>query len=229
MESETSSQGRWVLGASQEGISSLRYEAMATAEAGQLGPEDVLVEIRAASLNYRDIAISKVRKPYDPTANTMRNDESELILLRQGNPSSALPLPATPNVIPGSDGAGVVVAVGSNVSPWLSPGVQVVAHMVGHIKDDIMPGFNDIGAGLGQSLNGTLCRRGIFHHTCLVPMPRNLTFEEAATLTCSGLTAWNALMGLRGKEVKEGDWVLIQGTGGVSIAALQVSYPLSTR
>jgi NADPH:quinone reductase-like Zn-dependent oxidoreductase len=48
-----------------------------------------------------------------------------------------------------------------------------------------------------------------------------LAFEEAATLTCSGLTAFNALFGLRGREVKAGDWVLVQGTGGVSIAALQ--------
>ncbi|OIW24696.1 NAD(P)-binding protein [Coniochaeta ligniaria NRRL 30616] len=48
-----------------------------------------------------------------------------------------------------------------------------------------------------------------------------MTFEQAATLPCSGLTAWNALMGLRGREVKAGDYVLVQGTGGVSVAALQ--------
>ena len=52
-------------------------------------------------------------------------------------------------------------------------------------------------------------------------MPSSLTFKEASTLTCAGLTAWNALYGLIGKALKPGDWVLTQGTGGVSIFALQ--------
>lgn len=81
---------------------------------------------------------------------------------------------------------------------------------------------DDINHGLGQELNGTLCRQGIFHQTCLVPMPKHMSFARAATLTCSGLTAWNALMGLPSMAVKKGDWILVQGTGGVSIAALQV-------
>ncbi|KAI0191154.1 hypothetical protein EV127DRAFT_428758 [Xylaria flabelliformis] len=71
--------------------------------------------------------------------------------------------------------------------------------------------------------HGTLCRRGIFRHGALVPKPSNLSHAQAATLTCSGLTAWNALMGCKGREVKQGDFVLIQGTGGVSIAALQIA------
>lgn len=53
-------------------------------------------------------------------------------------------------------------------------------------------------------------------------MPKNLSFEEAATLTCSGLTAWNALVGDGGIAGLKGKTVLTQGTGGVSIAALQV-------
>lgn len=136
-----------------------------------------------------------------------------------------MPLLAVPDVIPGSDGAGVVVAVGSAVpQTWgFQPGVHVVTHMVSRKADEHMPTMEDICAGLGQTLHGTLCRRGVFHYTCLVPMPGNLRFEEAATLTCSGLTAWNALMGVPGREVREGDWVLVQGTGGVSVAALQVS------
>jgi NADPH:quinone reductase-like Zn-dependent oxidoreductase len=55
-----------------------------------------------------------------------------------------------------------------------------------------------------------------------VKMPTNLSFAEAAKLTCSGLTAWNALYGIQSMAPKQGDTVLIQGTGGVSIAALQV-------
>lgn len=98
-----------------------------------------------------------------------------------------------------------------------------MTHMISGRPDDHMPTMaDDIFQGLGQHLNGTLCRRGVFHHTCLVPMPKNMSFAEAATLTCSGLTAWNALMGLPSLAVKEGDWILVQGTGGVSVAALQV-------
>lgn len=133
-----------------------------------------------------------------------------------------MPLLAEPNVILGSDGAGVVIAVGSAVT-HLKPGANIVTHMVSRKADEHMPTMVDICDGLGQKLNGTLCRRGVFHYSCLVPMPENLGFEEAATLTCSGLTAWNALMGMPGREVKEGDWILVQGTGGVSVAALQVS------
>lgn len=231
MGSNTLPRGRWVLDKAQEGISSLRYEASATYEADKIAPDEVLVDIHAASLNYREIAICKVHiqnlkscsrsPPPTPLGLT-----SVLTIHAKGNPSSAIPLPATPDVIPGSDGAGVVIAVGSAVSqraPWLKAGAQVVAHMVPHIPDDELPSPQDIQLGLGQKLNGTLCRRGVFHHTTLVPMPRHMSFVEAATLTCSGLTAWNALMGLPGRQVKAGDWVLVQGTGGVSIAALQVS------
>lgn len=95
--------------------------------------------------------------------------------------------------------------------------------MIPRMEDDALPNLDDVCAGLGQKLNGTLCRQVIFHHNALVPMPKHMSFEEAATLTCSGLTAWNALMGMPGREVKKGDWVLVQGTGGVSVAALQVS------
>jgi NADPH:quinone reductase-like Zn-dependent oxidoreductase len=94
--------------------------------------------------------------------------------------------------------------------------------MVRSIAVGQLPSMDDISSGLGQHEHGTLCRTGVFHHSVLVEMPESLTFEEAATLTCSGLTAWNALMGLKGREVKAGDWILVQGTGGVSIAALQV-------
>lgn len=80
----------------------------------------------------------------------------------------------------------------------------------------------DICAGLGQQLDGTLRTSGVFHETALVPMPPSLDFLQASTLTCSGLTAWNALFGIEGLRPKKGDYVLVQGTGGVSIAALQV-------
>ena len=91
------------------------------------------------------------------------------------------------------------------------------------MADDTPATFADIGAGLGQHVDGTLRGHGVYHETSLVKMPDNLSFDEAATLTCSGLTAWNALFGLQGREPKKGSVVLVQGTGGVSIAALQVN------
>lgn len=63
-----------------------------------------------------------------------------------------------------------------------------------------------------------------FDENGLVFMPEGLSFEEAATLTCAGLTAWNALYGLSDKQLKPGDWVLTQGTGGVSLFGVQVCF-----
>lgn len=136
-------------------------------------------------------------------------------------------LKSIPDLIPGSDGAGVVLRTGANVTS-LSPGDRVVTHMVPEtseqltaLDDATFPSTPHICAGLGQGLNGTLATHGVFRESCLAKFGSNLTFEEAATLTCSGITAWNAVMGLQSKAVKKGDWVLVQGTGGVSIAALQ--------
>ncbi|KAE8316028.1 alcohol dehydrogenase [Aspergillus transmontanensis] len=106
------------------------------------------------------------------------------------------------NIVPASDGA-------------------ACTHMTTHMADDTPATFADIGSGLGQHVDGTLRGHGVYHETSLVKMPDNLSFDEAATLTCSGLTAWNSLFGLQGREPKKGSVVLVQGTGGVSIAALQ--------
>jgi NADPH:quinone reductase-like Zn-dependent oxidoreductase len=114
-----------------------------------------------------------------------------------------------------------VVDIGKSVKKF-QKGQRVVTHLVPGLPDDEWPKFESINKGLGQTLDGTLCEFGLFHESCLVEAPSNLNFEQAATLTCSGLTAWNALFGLKGREVKTGDWVVVQGTGGVSIAALQV-------
>ncbi|KXJ94395.1 hypothetical protein Micbo1qcDRAFT_43895 [Microdochium bolleyi] len=205
--SEVAPTGRWKL-VSQNGIDEgLQFDASYSPPTeANLGPEDVLVDVYAASLNYRDVAVAKAGVV-------------------------AMPLPITPNVTPGSDGAGKIVALGSAVArlcPALavsSQGQDVVMHLAPHTGSDdaAMPGFEDIGSGLGQSQHGTLTRRGVFHYTALLPKPAGISYEAAASLTCSGLTAWNALMGVQGKRVKKGDWVLVQGTGGVSIAALQIA------
>jgi len=115
----------------------------------------------------------------------------------------------------------VIEAVGSKVTAF-SVGDYVCTHLTCGLSEADLPTFEDISAGLGQTVDGTLRQFGIFHETSLVRMPSNLNFLEAATLSCSGLTAWNALFGLESKSPRVGDTVLVQGTGGVSIAALQV-------
>jgi NADPH:quinone reductase-like Zn-dependent oxidoreductase len=100
-------------------------------------------------------------------------------------------------------------------------GDKVITHLVPFIPDGDFPAFSHIATGMGQEVDGTLREYGVFHESSLVLMPKTISFEQAATLTCSALTAWNGLFGLKGREPKKGDWVLTQGTGGVSIAALQ--------
>lgn len=127
-------------------------------------------------------------------------------------------------MIPSSDGAGTVVSTGSAVTAF-KKGDRVVTHLTVNTPEDSAPTFADINSGLGQIAHGTLSRYGVFHETSLVKMPETLGFREAATLTCSGLTAWNALFGVRGKFIPgemHGRTVLVQGSGGVSVAALQV-------
>ncbi|KAH7007572.1 hypothetical protein EDB80DRAFT_764432 [Ilyonectria destructans] len=188
---------RWVLTGQKGFEESLKYE-----ENVELSPEpgahEVLVELHAASLNYREIVLANV----------------------ENGPAGQL----APNVVPGSDGAGIVKAVGSDVTAF-KEGDRVLAHLAPKLVesdgDDEPPAYPNIAAGLGQAVDGTLRSEGIFSEFALVHAPESLGWLEAATLTCSGLTAWNSVFGLKGRAVGPGDWVLVQGTGGVSIAALQ--------
>ncbi|PYH48796.1 zinc-dependent alcohol dehydrogenase family protein [Aspergillus saccharolyticus JOP 1030-1] len=161
--------------------------------APSLGDYDVLLHIHAASLNHRDLAIAK----------------------------GAHSLVIKPNVVAASDGAGIVEAVGPLVQSF-QPGDRVCTYMVPHQPESEPVTFADIGAGLGQQVDGTLRPHAVYHETALVKMPASLSFVEASTLTCAALTAWNALFGLAARAPKKGDVVLVQGTGGVSVIALQV-------
>ena len=80
--------------------------------------------------------------------------------------------------------------------------------------------LQSIQTGLGGALDGTLRDFAIFPESGLVSAPKNLSWEEAATLCCAALTSWNALFGM--KPLKAGDYILVQGTGGVSLFELQV-------
>lgn len=137
------------------------------------------------------------------------------------------PFIATPNVVPGSDGAGTVVAVGKHVRRF-TPGDRVVTAF---FQDFVGGHFQDTAAAtmLGGPLDGTLRTYGAFNEQGLVRIPSNLGFLEASTLSCAGLTAWSALFGLSDYKLHAGQWVLTQGTGGVSVFALQFAKAVGAR
>ncbi|PYI09545.1 alcohol dehydrogenase [Aspergillus sclerotiicarbonarius CBS 121057] len=179
----------WIL-KGQEGLESLEF--LQNQPVPSLGDHDVLVRIHAASLNHRDLAITK----------------------------GAHALTITPNIVTASDVAGIVQSVGPKVQAF-QPGDKVCTYMVPQKPEAEPVTFADISTGLGQRVDGTLRPFGVFHDTALVKMPPSLSFLEASTLTCAGLTAWNALFGLGSRAPRKGDVVLVQGTGGVSVIALQ--------
>ena len=152
------------------------------------GPGEVLVGVRAVSFNYRDLMV--VKGLY--------------------NPKMKLPR------IPCSDGAGEVVAVGAGVTAW-KPGDRVAGIFMQNWLDGPLTAAKARGA-LGGDIDGMLADYVVLKEDGLVAIPDHLSFQEAATLPCAAVTAWNALAA---GDLKPGSTVLIQGTGGVSIFALQ--------
>jgi NADPH:quinone reductase-like Zn-dependent oxidoreductase len=151
------------------------------------GPGEVLVAMRAISLNFRDLMV--VKGLY--------------------NPKMRLPR------IPCSDGAGEVAAVGPEVTAW-KRGDRVAGIFMQNWLDGPLTAARAKGA-LGGDIDGTLTDYIAVKESGLVALPEHLSYQEAATLPCAAVTAWNALAA----DVKPGATVLIQGTGGVSIFALQ--------
>ena len=155
----------------------------------QPSTREILVRVRATSLNYRD-----------------------LMVLKGGGRG-----PTKRGVVPLSDGAGEVAAVGFGVTRS-AVGDRVIGcfhprWFGGPIKPDYLTDR------LGANLDGMLAEYAIISEEAAVRMPSHLSFEEAATLPCAAVTAWVALTGHR--RVTAGDIVLTQGSGGVSIFALQ--------
>jgi NADPH:quinone reductase-like Zn-dependent oxidoreductase len=163
------------------------------------GPGQVLVRTKAVSLNYRDL----------------------MVTLGKYNPRLKLPL------VPCSDGAGEVIAVGEHVTR-LKIGDRVTSCF--------FPGWLDgppsetkmrdaLGGGTrgpsATSVDGVLVEQAVFSEQSLVPIPDYLSFEEAATLPCAALTAWNALQ--ETNPIRAGQTILTQGTGGVSLFAAQIA------
>jgi NADPH:quinone reductase-like Zn-dependent oxidoreductase len=153
------------------------------------GPGQVLLRVRAVSLNYRDLLV--VKGQYDPR----------------------LPLPR----IPCSDGAGEVVAVGQGVKSVQAGDRVTGIFMQGWLEGELTAAKAK--TALGGDLDGMLAEQVVLSADGVLKFPEHLSFEEAATLPCAALTAWNAL--ITQGDLSPGQTVLLQGTGGVSIFALQ--------
>jgi NADPH:quinone reductase-like Zn-dependent oxidoreductase len=134
------------------------------------------------------------------------------------NPKLALPR------IPCSDGAGEIAAVGEGVTLWKT-GDRVAGIFMQNWHDGPPTPARTKGA-LGGDIDGMLAEYVVLRETGLVRLPQHLSFEEGATLPCAAVTAWNAL---RAGNLKPGANVLIQGTGGVSIFALQFARLMGAR
>ncbi len=159
------------------------------------GSHDVRVRVRAASLNYRDL------------------------LLLQGSKSRESP------VVPLSDGAGEVVAVGADVTR-VKVGDRVAAAFFPTWQSGDLSAAHQAQA-LGGERDGVLAQEIVLPESAWVKVPDHLSFEQAATLPCAGVTAYHALF--VAAQVRPGDVVLVQGTGGVSLFALQLAKAAGAR
>lgn len=135
--------------------------------------------------------------------------------------SRKLPYPRVPN----SCGAGEITAVGPGVKGFKA-GDRVASCFFQRWTDG--PCSADaMASALGGAVDGVLAEEAVLAADGVVPLPSHLSFSEAATLPCAALTAWNAIV--ETGRVKAGDWVLLLGTGGVSIFALQFAHMMGAR
>ncbi|WAO91773.1 PKS-ER domain-containing protein [Fusarium falciforme] len=179
------------------GFDSLEFQKEAPVPS--IGDQDVLVQIHATSPNFRDLVI----------------------------PKGLYPFPLKDRIVPLSDGAGIVVAVGSRVSRFnVGDRVATLVHQR-HLAGPLDARGRE--SALGGQLSGVLREYGAFSEEGLVAVPNNLTLNEAAALPCAALTAWSALYGLEGRALKPGEIVLTEGTGGVSSFAVQFAKAAGAR
>lgn len=154
---------------------------------------EVLIKFHAFSLNYRDLMV--VEGKYNPR----------------------MKFPA----IPFSDGAGEIVSVGDGVRKWKVGDRVCPIFMQGWGEGEADAGKSKTALGGGGDWDGVLREFGTFSQNAVVKIPDHLSFEEAATLPCAAVTAWNAIS-VSG-SIKAGDTVLTLGTGGVSVFAVQLA------
>ena len=161
------------------------------------GPHQVLVRVRAVSLNYRDLII--IRGMMGPLSK--------------------------PGLVPVSDGAGEVVETGPGVSRFKTGDRVIPIFRQKWISGRYQLG--DSSSDLGGGVDGMLTEYAVFDEQSLVTLPGHLSFEEGASLPCAAVTAWNAVVS-RG-QTQVGETVLVQGSGGVSLFALQFAKACGAR
>jgi NADPH:quinone reductase-like Zn-dependent oxidoreductase len=166
----------------------------------QIAPGMVLIRVHAVSLNYRDLMVV------------------------QGLYNSKMALPR----IPCSDGAGEVVSIGDGVSR-VKVGDRVCGIFMQRWLDGSLTAERSK-AALGGDVDGMLAEYVLLAQEGVVRFPEHLSYEEAATLPCAGVTAWNALhyAGEQANPALPGETIVIQGTGGVSTFALLFAKLLGT-
>ncbi|EHK47840.1 hypothetical protein TRIATDRAFT_81154 [Trichoderma atroviride IMI 206040] len=185
----------------QDGLEKL--ELVDTPEPSDLDDGDVLVKINCVSLNYRDTEVCSGTFGFHPSAD--RKDEP---------------------IVPCSDICGTVIKVSRNSAYQKGDRVMAIfkqSHLTGQMKEQ------DFESLLGAPLPGCLTQYRVFPSAGLVKVPQYLTDEEASTLPVAAVTAWMALNTFQplGSPLKgRGKVVLIQGTGGVSVSALQMAHAL---
>ena len=163
----------------------------------QPGPGQIVVRVKATSLNYRD-----------------------LITVKHGG-LRGLTLP----LVPLSDGAGEVIGVGDGVTR-----VRTGDRVAGIFFQNWLAGGPDAAhqaSALGGALDGMLAEQVVLSEDGVVQIPDYMSYEDAATLPCAAVTAWQSMVSLG--NMKAGDTILILGTGGVSIFALQFAVAAGAR
>jgi len=128
-------------------------------------------------------------------------------------------------IVPASDGAGEVIEVGASVTAW-KRGDRVAASFFPTWNDGLLSDEHHARA-LGGGQDGMLAEEVVLPASAWVRLPEHLSFEEGATLPCAGVTAYHALFEVT--KVGPGDVVLVQGTGGVSLFALQLAKAAGAR
>lgn len=179
-------------------LGSLDALELKEAESPRPGLGQVVVRVRACSLNHRDLNI---------VSGTYKN-----VALK-------------PGAIPLSDGAGEVAAIGPGVTRW-TVGDRVAPIFMQHwfggpLMQEYMP------FALGGPSDGVLAEEIVLSEEGLVRIPAHLSFEQAATLPCAAVTAWNAAL-VKGR-LQPGETVVTLGTGGVSLFAAQFALMLGAR
>lgn len=161
---------------------------------------EVVLEVRAVTLNYRDLVIA----------------------------NGGYPFPVKDNCVPLSDGAGIITAVGENAEGFNKGDYAIANFDISHLHDRVQPDWeHGLGGPIDGMLRQYVALPAAA--MVQIPKSTKLSWSQLATLVCTGITAWNALYGLQSLALRPGQTVLFQGTGGVSMTGLMLARAAGAR